>query len=307
MKFTKELVSWNKPENMGPIKGAEWVWPADWEAVKRLVARGVEITDDVLMKHANGQRRYAEGIRYPEGYEAVRVMSKGAAVNSPDSLERYGGLTSPCNCDGGNRPLEPFMESSALLKNSIVLGNGRTLKALNSSKGIESRITPLIQYARIQHASAVKMTTATICPEKKSFSIQSMAQAPNSENGVWTDLSIGTIETDPKRSWASLTVKTLDESSSLTLNIDHEGFTTVVRPYGKSILNVLGITTPQIVEAAEHGRAWEGYDCYKTASPVMSAIGYPDAGLLDLHGTAMAVYRDMGNPSFSPVDVFSFR
>lgn len=309
MSASQELVSWDEPQSIGPITGMEWAWPRNWPAMVALANDKVEITDDVIMERADGQRRHLEGMEYPEGYHAVRVMTdEGEEVLDADAMQQYGGLL--------KRTGEP-VRSHVLMREDRILpvGGNRRLVAYDGLSGPESAITPLKPHAFFKHPDGTPMllkpmTRAAISPQGRTLKIESFAQDANENTALMTDVEIETFDDELNRALARLTIRTLDCHSSIVVGIDGQGRAASVQPFGRDILKVFGLSDPLLEASSERGFCLTNSACRQAetaARVVMSALGNSEGAPLDLPATAAAIYRNMGQPGFNPESAFIFR
>jgi hypothetical protein len=300
----EHLVSWDAGENLGKIKGSEWICPSEecLEDVGYLVAMREQITDQDLLE-SGGRKHHLELLKFPEGYHAALVIDSktGDEQTGIFSACRVGGV---CRCGVAH---EPGVTVPVLAGHPLPLEGGRELSEV-FNLGTETRSTitsTAIRYAELGYPYG----RLAVCIIPQSRWLEAVMEG-NTEVLPDTYVRIQLTEGDDGIK-AGLHVLSKSEFGTIwdrdvqaIFKLDARGRVTSLCDYKDGLFELLGVRVEREAMSGYQFNGWadvtDQRQQQKALTAAAEALGSEQGERLDLYLTASGLYAAMEKRSFDP-------
>ncbi len=298
MSETVRLATWNEVESLGKIPDSEWVCQTpDSKALEVIHELGGNAPDTEVLRTADDRNHHLEMIRFPEGYEAVRIINseKDQPPTDSSTAYRYGGtFTSNCRRLYGPCAI-PVPNGSP-----IPLESGREITSVrNFEWGTQSIIKPTVDKNDSDDIHRLN-TGVVITPESKGLIVAAegtIRAIPDAHMTIDMQEENGSLATEI----AAYISGPFDKAGHVKLELDENGGLNRFRLYRLGFLKAIGFDTSGIEITPQTG--WVTLDESQQARIVdatAEALGMERWSGLDLRLTASGLYAAMGQGNFDP-------
>lgn len=298
---TPGIVSWDSPMEQGKLPDSDWVYPlGDLDTIEGIDHSGEEITDADLRVFADGRSQHLELVRFPEGYQAARVIDSetGETVETPGRTQRYGGTVKRVERGRDSREVDVMLP--VLFGRAISLGGGKELQIVdNPGFGTLSVVGP----AKIKPGEPgfrnQFLTSMSINPKARELNIAAAGKA-RSIDSAHAKLEIRERDRKLKAELALWVGEGANNTGQLNLNLDTIGNITDLSVTKTGFLDALGVKLEPDFDDSNWADITDHREQATVLNALAEALGMERWSGLDLPLTALSLYVAIGQSEPDP-------
>lgn len=274
-----DLVSWDKPTDLGKIPGSEWVCPAGIrdEDAKRAERLGLQRLVDWRLRELGGRTQHLQQLQYPEGFHAVQIIDSE---------------TGEVRTDHKNTRRQPILPVGELPR-PFRLATGGLLTYMDSDLGfgtetvIRSSLEP----------NEDGYTYMNIKPEVRHLAITSKGRSGNQDDSRVTL----TVAQSDWQMWGNLYISS-ENHTELDFGFDEKGRITKLQADGDALEQWLGGTF-YYTGPKYRCKIPRTTDRTRVVNKLTEELGIEPWSDIDLRLTAASMYRAISSNKVNPLDL----